>query len=339
MRFFALALISLPTPQTPRTDLEAQLRRWPAGVVVRIAESARPNADGALGRNRQGYFHVRFQLGISALADAAVIGRRHDLAADAVRALEYSARFETGAGDFRLQIPPRMLGAPNAGDRASARAFFLSDAGSAVLALERSDWFQQLPAADSLRQRLRQLHPVYARALSRLVADSALLRRTDARAPNRLFFDALAYTAMGNWLGDSTAQRLGVGFSQRALALQRPEGWFVEGEGWDSSYQGVALARAWRLWALLSDSTHAEELGAALDRGTRWFASRILANGEISAEGNTRVYPGGEAFLGQEKRVAWIDGLRALNSAAAARNSAPYFALGERVRRHYAPRD
>lgn len=338
MHLLAAVLFALQSPDAPRTDLEAQLQRWPAGVVVRAAESGRPNAEGALGRNRPAYFHVRFQLGISPLADAAVLAKRPDLAADAVRALAYSARFETGNGDFQLQIPAGMRGTPNPGDLASGRAFFLSDAGSALHALSGSEWFRQHPATDSLRRRVAALRPVYARALNRLVADSAVLRRVDARAPNRLFFDALAYTALGSWLDDSVALRLGVEFSERALALQRPEGWFVEGDGWDSSYQGVALIRGWRIWHLLADSEHAEVLGAALDRGTRWYASRVLPTGEISTQGNTRVYPGGESFLGQEKRLSWIDGMKALYAASAARESSVWLAVGERVQRHYAPR-
>jgi hypothetical protein len=31
----------------------------------------------------------------------------------------------------------------------------------------------------------------------------------------------------------------------------------------------------------------------------------VLSTGEISTQGNTRVYDGGEKFLGEEKKVAW----------------------------------
>jgi len=38
-----------------------------------------------------------------------------------------------------------------------------------------------------------------------------------------------------------------------------------------------------------------------------WQKSRTLESGEISTEGNTRVYSGGEDFLGREKDVDWVD--------------------------------
>lgn len=48
-------------------------------------------------------------------------------------------------------------------------------------------------------------------------------------------------------------------------------------------------------------------LWKALSCGTNWQRTRVLASGEISTDGNARVYKGGEQFLGEEKNVAWKD--------------------------------
>ena len=45
------------------------------------------------------------------------------------------------------------------------------------------------------------------------------------------------------------------------------------------------------------------KLKTALQKSTEWQLSRILSSGEISQEGNTRVYAGGESFLGSEKGI------------------------------------
>lgn len=87
-----------------------------------------------------------------------------------------------------------------------------------------------------------------------------------------------------------------------------PNGYFLEGDGWDSSYQGVGINVGFNLYTLLPDTEPLKSvLWNCLSCASDWQKSRVLASGEISTQGNTRVYPGGEGFLGEEKSIDWID--------------------------------
>ena len=87
----------------------------------------------------------------------------------------------------------------------------------------------------------------------------------------------------------------------------------MEGNGFDSSYQGVGLAMGFRLLSILkSDEPIRQMLYTNLACATRWEMTRIKPTGEIATEGNSRVYSGGETFLGKEKQVAYTSVMIAL---------------------------
>ena len=94
-------------------------------------------------------------------------------------------------------------------------------------------------------------------------------------------------------------------FNSWVLAKQNPVGFFPEGDGFDSTYNGVSIRLGIVLLGILSSQ---EAIGGRLKKSVscsvQWQASRVLDTGEISLQGNTRVYPGGETFLGSKKQVA-----------------------------------
>ena len=73
----------------------------------------------------------------------------------------------------------------------------------------------------------------------------------------------------------------------------------------------------------------------ALSCATNWQSSRILSNGEISTYGNTRVHPGGEEFLGNEKGVDVIKTVKAFFYMSSLSNDNQYKLLAEKVIEHY----
>ncbi len=92
----------------------------------------------------------------------------------------------------------------------------------------------------------------------------------------------------------------GRALSQRDAA----RGYFIEGGGWDSSYNGVAAKLALELFTLLpSDPAPPirRELEIASSCAMNWQKSRILTSGEISTEGNTRGFSGWRSVSGQRK--------------------------------------
>lgn len=281
-------------------------------VVEGLAGANLPNGDGAMGRNKAAYFHVRFQTGIIHVADLAVDRQRTDILEKAVIAIEYAFRYQRPAGDFEMVVPAALgqSGTPNEADLASGVAFFAASLGPALLAFEESSWFSEQTAH---RERIRRLMPAVRSLLVFLLSRQDILKAADARAPNRLLYDALALYSLGRYTDHSEAMQAGISFAQLALTQLHPQGYLVEGGGWDSSYQGVALSVGFRLLSLLpTQDPFRPALYDAMSCGTHWQMTRIKSTGEISTEANTRVYPGGEAFLGQEKQMAWTNTLLAL---------------------------
>ncbi|MEM6799888.1 MAG: hypothetical protein AAF696_00715 [Bacteroidota bacterium] len=66
-----------------------------------------------------------------------------------------------------------------------------------------------------------------------------------------------------------------------------------------------------------------------------WQVSHILDSREISAEGNSRVFPGGEEFLGQEKGIDVLKTVRALFYMATYTSDKSYEDLGWKVLDYY----
>ena len=281
-------------------------------VIAKLASSNQTDANGALSNNKAGYFHVRFQMGISPLADYAVDAQNSTALEMTIRAIEYSFKYQLPDGDFQLVVPASLAGttAATEGDKVSGVAFFYAALGSGLLALQENAGFQAQLAS---KKRVENLIPQYQLSLNFLKSKTDLLKQIDALAPNRLFFDALAFYAMGRYLNDSEAMKTGLLFAGLAVAKKQPEGYFLEGTGFDSSYQGVGLANGFRLLSILkTDEPLRQSLYDNLACGTSWETTRIKSTGEIDTAGNSRVYAGGESFLGVEKQVAYTSVLLAL---------------------------
>ena len=296
-----------------------------------------PNDSGALGRNKNGYFHVRFQLSMTKLTDVAITTQRTDALQAFANNLAYSFNYQEADGGFQLIPPQSLIDDPNiplanAGDRVSAVAFFAYSLGLSLTSLENSDWYQNSAEITSLRQQIQAFEPQIATTLAYLKSNTELLSMTDQVAPNRLLFDAVAFYSLGTYLQDEEAKAIGVSYIESALELvDQSACYFIEGGGWDSSYNGVALKVGLEMYSLLSDSEIKTELGQALVCAMDWQLSRILPGGEISTEGNARVFPGGEAFLGNEKTVDVEKSVYALLYFASLTNDQSYHELALEV--------
>ena len=144
------------------------------------------------------------------------------------------------------------------------------------------------------------------------MSEQQALLEYDRAAPNRLLFDALGYYTLGTFLDRQDAILVGKLFLSEALKLvDSKEGYFIEAGGFDSSYNGVACKLAIELMSFMEVSERSE-LETAINSAMNWQISRINPEGEISTEGNSRVFEGGESFLGTEKRVDYAKTVKAL---------------------------
>ncbi|NEQ55032.1 MAG: hypothetical protein F6K11_33735 [Leptolyngbya sp. SIO3F4] len=278
----------------------------------------KPNPDGSLGRNKQGYFHVRFQINMTSISDYAIVSENLEALKFFLTTIQYSFNHQLEDGSFELEIPSSLLNSPaykppQAGDLVSGTAFFASSLGLSLLSLENSDWFVESEETKAIRASIHQLNPSFERTLDYLIANKEILMQIDAHAPNRLLFNALAFYSLGKYLSRTDAIDLAKQFIDTALTQTESEsGYFIEGGGWDSSYNGVAIKLAMELYLLADEAEIKAKLKERFVPASAWQISRINNNGEISTDGNTRVFKGGEAFLGKEKGVDYVKTVRAL---------------------------
>lgn len=307
-------------------------------IIQGIASIDVPDIDGAMGRNKDGYFHVRFQMGISGQADLATYSENVQALEYAIKSIEYSFQHQTANGDFQYIIPSDLSGqSPNDADLASGVSFFLSSLGLALNNFDQSTWYNSASML-TYKSRIETLRPDIENASLWLLTKKNVLEIADENAPNRLLFNALAYYSLGKWLENDELKTTGIYFANKAISKQHPNGYFIEGDGWDSSYQGVGINVGFNLYSLLPDSEPLKTtLWDCLSCATNWQKSRILVSGEISTQGNTRVYPGGEGFLGEEKRVDWLDTMIGFFMMSYLSNDSSYEIKANEIKNFYYP--
>ncbi|MDX2130316.1 MAG: hypothetical protein SFU91_14875 [Chloroherpetonaceae bacterium] len=312
------------------------LQSFDSNILQGLASVDVPNSEGAMSRNKNGYFHVRFQVGILAQSDYAVAKQNSQALEYAIKSIEYSFAKQQPDGNFELVVPPNLASqTPNQADLASGVSFFLASVGLALNNFEQSSWYNSTTMA-SYKNRIEALRPKITLAANWLLAQKNILETADQNAPNRLFFNALALYGLGIWLNDNNLKNAGISFTNLGISKKHPEGYFLEGNGWDSSYQGVSLNVGFNLYSILPNSLNLKaNLWNCLSCASDWQKSRILASGEISTQGNIRVYPGGESFLGEPKQVDWIKSMVGLFAMGYYSNSNTYISVASKIKEFY----
>lgn len=330
---------SLPNPFEPQApvggDLETVLGSM-AAAKSGIFPLNEPDASGALGRNKRDgqYSTVRWQLDLLPLVAHGVIHRDALVLEKGVLAIEYGQAHQTAGGGFAYEPMPGVTKGPTAADLASGAAFYLASVGSALYLMDHSPWFRTNGVCGALRGRLDNLNPSFSLALTYLISNEALLTAADIDAPNRLFFDAVAAQGLSAHGNNPSGQALALRFAEKALGLLHPEGWFREGSGFDSSYQAVGALNLFYFSMMLPESQRRPHQDGFY-RAAAWEASRVTPWGEVSVVGNSRVYPGGESFLGAEKEVAALSVAQCLFAAGALYGDRRFDRVGNDVTRFY----
>ncbi|WP_420582981.1 hypothetical protein [Reichenbachiella sp.] len=300
-----------------------------------------PDEQGALGRNKNGYEHARFQLAMTHLANYTVAFEDEEALVALVNSIDYAFTYQAEDGDFEFVAPPEAPTdrQPKPEDLASGTFFFSYGLGISLHALNNSVWYQSLANDHSAKQSIAGFQSNIESLLTYLKSDMALIQEYDKASPNRLFFDALAFYTLGEYLNDSEAQEIGTGMAGHAISLkEETAGYFIEARGWDSSYNGVSIKLGLEMFTILgSESTLKTTLMEGLSCATDWQTSRVLESGEISTEGNTRVYPGGESLGGMEKKVDVEKTAYAFYYMAALTNDESYGELSQQILAFYAP--
>ncbi len=266
--------------------------------------------NGAIGRNQERFISVGFQRYASRFISYGILTKNVELVAIGIKIINFPLSQQQTDGSFTDNSPKS-----NGKSSASSVAFYLNDAGESLLLLQNSKWFQSSDVTKLQRSHLEAMRPRISKALTWLISQESALIKSDGngRATNRLWKDANALYLAGKALGHQDGITLGEKFVKLCLEQQSPEGAFLEMKGFDSSYQGVSLLEAMILYANLnSDSKLAPIVWSAIQSALKLELQSILPSGEISTEGNTRVFRGGETYFDKEKTVDYLALVRAL---------------------------
>lgn len=285
------------------SSYEDAVNAVPGDLLLKFVNT--PDENGALTRNKEGYFSVRFQMDMASLTDVAVTQQRKDALEEYIKALDYSFKHQLSNGGYKLIVPDDLSELnPTDADSVSAVAFFAYSLTTSLHSLNNSDWYINNSSLAEIKEYINSKESNIQKTVDYLLANENLLYKADSLAPNRLLFNAIAMYGLGLHLNNENAMNSGITFMETALTLiDSDEGYFIEEGGWDSSYNGVAIKLAMELFMLLTDTEAQNKLEPVLVKATQWQESRILETGEISVEGNTRVFHGGESFVGKEKEV------------------------------------
>jgi hypothetical protein len=279
----------------------AAFRAYPQ-IYAQIARASLPTDQGGLiGPNRQwgAMYSPRFQLGAGQGLRFAISTNAIPQATLAFHGIRASAAVIRNDGYVPSSLPTDLFpdAKPSPTDIASGAAFFLGDACLGMMALESSPDANTIIPADVRRTVKDKL----VRAIRWLAPQRQTLEDEDRRAPNRLFFDALAFHACGTLGADSDSRRLADRFVTLALASMTSQGYFTEGGGWDTTYQSVSIRVA---NDLIVAGYVRDGLQPTIAKATTWLALRVDAQGRVDSSGNTRTCGGGESFLGKKKLLS-----------------------------------
>lgn len=277
------------------------------------------NQHGAMSRNLTSFSDVAAQRDALWVLRNGILAQDQAVVAKAVLALEYAFEYQTSEGNF------------SNGRGVSARtavgvdAFYLYALGYAYQLLGADGRFP------TSYQRLDAHRSSWQKAISWLANNSAELYRQDKHTPNRLLFDAMAFSFANHAMPDANLKKLGRTYLQRALYAQRDDGAFIEKGGHDSSYQAVCLLNLSWLALYSEDSQEKVEIQQAMTKGAAWLAARISAKGEVSKRGNTRTGSGQEIQSGKEKDINYPEVALSLYYASELLNQPEYADKADKV--------
>jgi hypothetical protein len=314
----AILLDELPILNNPLVILAANpsASEWDVLSVInpnllsfQVQSVAVDPKNGAINDNRKRFTSVGMQRHSSKLIAYGILTKDMPLIDTGIKVIEYALSYQSPNGSFPNFLPEGGEGVPR------SVSFFLQDIGRSLLLAQDSSWFQSSEQTSKLRARLKRTIPAITSSLNWLMSRDEELKKHDQVASNRIFFHALAYYLVGKALRKLDAMKMGEKFARIALKQQGKAGFFQEGKGYDTSYNGVSLQQALILYTNLSPSEGSlrQDLWTSIERSVGWQLKHFLPSGQLSTTGNTRIYAGGERFLGKTKTVDYVPLIIALN--------------------------
>jgi hypothetical protein len=276
------------------------LEEIPEEILKKIVIPVVPDEKGMVGHNRESWVHASFQRGAMMYLILAAIQGDTGRVEDAWRAIDAAFERQNEAGNFETGVYGGKK--PTRNDDLSGTSFWMAQLCHALLILQLSE------LSDNFSARVEQILPRIRKTVQWLYNNAEELYEYDANAPNRLFFDAMAFGFAGILLEDEKYMDMGRWFAEAGIELMQENGSFLEKGGHDSGYQAVALLRLQQYLIYFPD----EEFSDATKHAASWEISRVKESGEVDVTGNTRTGLGQEQFMGRIKDVNYGEVVLAL---------------------------
>ena len=329
----ATALYGQPKPLSEWQILQTIDRSY----LREYNRAGQPDSKGAIGHNRESFKAAGYQ---RHCVETIFWGTLNHDAAETekgIRVMEFTFANQKPDGEFAfVQDDPHAR--DTIGARAQSAAFFFYDLGHAILYLDENEWFGNSAETASLRARLEKVKTQAAKSLAWLKQQEVWLRK-DVKAANRVIIYGEAYYLVGRVAEDPEAMKLGRSFLDAALKMQTPEGYLAENGGGDTNYNLFSALLLENLYLHLApeDETNKARIWTVITRAVQWEMTRIRDDGEVLTEGNSRVKPGGETFLGKEKAVDTLRLPLMLYYYAALSGDKKAKVVADKVRARYLP--
>jgi hypothetical protein len=308
---------------------------WPRGTF--------PNADGSTEANKSGYIQIGFQYHTFTLVPNAVLLESTRSLDALLRIAEYTFQHQhpDGRFDYSESNGTVTTGSPMGplGEASNATLFFY-DFGHTLVLLPKSSWFASSAVCAPYRARLAALRDKCGPSLNWLLSQRQVLA-TDHAASNRTLAHGMSYYFLGRALGRPDALQAGRDILRSVVDAQTPDGVFIEGRGFDSSYQMAnVLLCAWTYLNLdPSDGSLREGFWNAIKRGVSRELPSIASTGEVATAGNSRVAANGESFEGHKKTVNSKQVMAGLGYYAVMAGDDSALETTRRVYQFYYPKD
>jgi len=263
----------------------------------------KPNEEGAIAHNKQGYVSIAYQRYALDLVIYGIAANDMSALSHGVNAIRYGFRKQTTDGGFEVSFLSRRK--TDIGKCLSNGTLFLTAAAISYQLVHHSPY---------RRRYLRQLTEIrfgIRNTIYWLSKHDLKLFLHDQDSAYHLLNDSLAYIICGEIYNNLNMIKRGHIFLDIALELQRPDGAFLEGKGHDSSYQASIIVLLVYYMLFVQNRGFFNKVLRAIAMGLIWEKSRILPTGKINSRNNTHRKLTYSTFSGRQSDISYSDVIKA----------------------------
>lgn len=264
---------------------------------------AKPNADGAMSHNRQGFAGITYQRYALDLIIYGIAADNMAVLKQGVNGIRYGFTRQNRDGSFEVGFLSRR--STDIGKRLSNAAMFLNAAAISYQLLHHSPYRRRfLKPLTEMRLGIRK-------TLYWLTQHDLKLFLHDQDSAYHLLNDGLAYINCGEIYNNAALVKRGHIFLDIALELQRDDGAFGEYQGHDSSYQASNIVLLMYYMLFVGNRSCFYKVLRAIAMALRWEKTRILPSGKVNSRNNTRRIQTFATFSGRKSDINYSEVVKA----------------------------